>query len=1101
MLSSLWCYRRIHLAVLAGVVVATAVITGALLVGNSVRGSLHDLSLDRLGTIDHVLVAEQPFREALADPFAKLTQTAPLLLVTGSLTAKNNGLSRHATGLSILGCTPGFWTFDSRPPPAPLVGNQIALAEPLADELGVGVGSEILLRVPRVQNLPADSTLGEKNETTTFQRMQVAAVLTDRGLASFSLRPAQTPQRNVFVPLEVLQRMLDCPARINAVAIGAATDDQLQSALQPTLEDFNIRTSQAKSGILSITAKRLVVPTEIVDEVHRALPQTDIQPVITYLANTIKAGERQIPYSTISGVHSLPQLGPLLDETGQPILLADDEILLNDWAAHDLQVQVGDTITLTYYEPETTHGLLQEASPVRLRLHSIVPLMDQDQKPTAASDPQLTPQLPGVTDQQSIRNWELPFELIEPIRPQDEEYWDKYSTTPKAFVSYALAARLWHTRWGTESVLRIPQSENLSASELQQRIAPNPEKNGMFLVPLRTQGLAASQGTTGFAGLFLGFSFFLMASAVMLIALLFRLGTEGRATEAGLLSAIGWNHARLRRAWLGEAAVLAVLGAFLGSMVGIVYARLLIHGLTTWWVSATVTPFIELHVSSSSLLLGFFLGTFFALLTITWSTSKLLQIPSRQLLAGDCRDHYSSRRKNLKDRVLPLLLLVSAILLAAAATRMQGEAQAGAFFGCGVLVLLALLFKLTGLLNKTSSATFKPFQLSLVGLALCNTRRHPGRTLLSVALIALASFLIVALSAFRLAPSVQGTGDFDLMATSDQPIHFDLNTPDGRTALGFTKDDEDLLGDTEFYSLRVRDGEDASCLNLYQTTQPRIIGVPKSFYNHNQFAWSAKASQHMESPWQLLDSSYDDHEIVPVVLDKSTSTYSLHLSGVGAQLTVRGANDRPITLQVAGLLTGSILQGKVLMSETRFLQHFPNTEGHRLFLLRRSQKNGSLDDLAERLESQLVDYGFDVISAEEKLAKFLAVQNTYLSTFQSLGALGLLLGTLGLAVAQIRSVLERRGELALLRSSGFQHKRLALLILCENGLILLIGLGIGCMAALVSLLPHWWLQAASIPWQTLALLLLTIAVVGLTAGSLAVRTTLSVPLLPALRGD
>ena len=53
---SLTHFRWINLAVLLGAGVATAVLTGALLVGDSVRGSLRDLALERLGRIDHALV-------------------------------------------------------------------------------------------------------------------------------------------------------------------------------------------------------------------------------------------------------------------------------------------------------------------------------------------------------------------------------------------------------------------------------------------------------------------------------------------------------------------------------------------------------------------------------------------------------------------------------------------------------------------------------------------------------------------------------------------------------------------------------------------------------------------------------------------------------------------------------------------------------------------------------------------------------------------------------------------------------------------------------------------------------------------------------------
>lgn len=64
---SLRHYWRTNLAVLLGVVAATAVIGGALLVGDSVRDSLRQMSLDRLGSVDHALVAPRFFRQQLGD--------------------------------------------------------------------------------------------------------------------------------------------------------------------------------------------------------------------------------------------------------------------------------------------------------------------------------------------------------------------------------------------------------------------------------------------------------------------------------------------------------------------------------------------------------------------------------------------------------------------------------------------------------------------------------------------------------------------------------------------------------------------------------------------------------------------------------------------------------------------------------------------------------------------------------------------------------------------------------------------------------------------------------------------------------------------------
>jgi len=129
------------------------------------------------------------------------------------------------------------------------------------------------------------------------------------------------------------------------------------------------------------------------------------------------------------------------------------------------------------------------------------------------------------------------------------------------------------------------------------------------------------------------------------------------------------------------------------------------------------------------------------------------------------------------------------------------------------------------------------------------------------------------------------------------------------------------------------------------------------------------------------------------------------------------------------------------------------------------------------------------------------VQNTYLLTFLSLGGLGLLLGTFGLAAVQMRNVLERRSELALLRAAGFRRAVLGWMVTLENALLLVLGLGCGMLAALVAVLPHLLDGRAMIPWDGVAATLAAVLVVGLLAGLLAVRATLRAPLLAALRGE
>jgi len=259
----------------------------------------------------------------------------------------------------------------------------------------------------------------------------------------------------------------------------------------------------------------------------------------------------------------------------------------------------------------------------------------------------------------------------------------------------------------------------------------------------------------------------------------------------------------------------------------------------------------------------------------------------------------------------------------------------------------------------------------------------------------------------------------------------------------------------------------------------------------------------LSNPWFILQRRLgrdrDGVPLVPVVLDAATATYALHLSRRNPTLDVTTDRGETIRLRVIGVLSGSIFQGDLLMSEHNLLRYFPDTSGYRLFLVKAAPDKA--EDIAKTLERSLGNYGLRAETSGRRLDRFLIVQNTYLATFQSLGGLGLLLGTFGLAAVQLRNVLERRGELALLRATGFRRRVLAWLVMLENGLLLVAGLACGVAAAVVAVLPHLLSGTASIPWGSLGGTLLLVLAVGLVAGLGAVRTVLAAPLLAALRGE
>src|SRR5205814_8333035 len=111
------------------------------------------------------------------------------------------------------------------------------------------------------------------------------------------------------------------------------------------------------------------------------------------------------------------------------------------------------------------------------------------------------------------------------------------------------------------------------------------------------------------------------------------------------------------------------------------------------------------------------------------------------------------------------------------------------------------------------------------------------------------------------------------------------------------------------------------------------------------------------------------------------------------------------------------------------------------------------DAIGATIERTAGDLGADATPTAQRLNEFHAVENAYLSTFQTLGGLGLLLGTVGLAAVLLRNVLERRRELALLGAVGYGHARLFVIVIAESALLLAGGLAIGTACALVAVSP------------------------------------------------
>jgi putative ABC transport system permease protein len=1177
---------RMNFAVAAGAAVGTAVLAGALLVGDSMRGSLSNLALDRLGNIDEALIADRFFRVQLAEELSQpddagkmISAAVPAIMLSASMENPTPSRPLRANRVELIGCDQGFWQLGSSlrssnktlcpfenaltPSPSPkgrgevlleplnqapsLKPREIVLNRPLAEKLAVKAGDEVIVRLPRPGAIPADSALGQKRDTVQNFRLTVSDIIPDDGLGCFGLRPTQHVPLNGYIALEWLQEHLEQSGRANAIFVQLQSDEQkapstpgskVQNLLRPKLTDLGLGIEKTAQGYINIASNRMILEPGAEKEILKALTPGPspkgrgedlvVQPAFTYLANTMADGQKSIPYSTITAIDFAEHapLGAFLSADGKPLPpLKDDEIALNAWAADDLGAKPGDEISVTYFEPESVQGQIRESTKT-FRLAAVVQLAG------AAADRALTPTVKGMTDEATMADWDPPFPFdARRVRTQDEKYWDKHSATPKAFVSLAAGRRLWGSRFGKTTSLRVQLPASMSLEDLEKQMSSlDPAALGLVFQPVKQQALAAAAGTTPFNVLFLAFSFFIIAAAVMLVLLLFRLGVEQRAREIGILLALGLKRRQVRRILLGEGFIIALVGGIFGLILGIGYAALMLLGLRTWWLAAVVTPFLQLCITPLSLGVGFVSGILIAIAAIAFSVRGITRIEPRRLLAGQISQETLSlssgrqRRRRMDWAELFLIILIAGTVLVLLLGGLREDYQAAAFFGGGAVVLLSLL----GLvwIRFRSGRTGPAVAVgrgNLLRMALRNAARNPGRSTLTVSLVAAASFLIVAVSAFRLdlrrqIPAIaSGNGGFSLAAETDQPIYQNLDTAQGRAELGFSAEDEKLFAGVRAFSLRVKSGDDASCLNLYRPRQPRLLGLPRQFIDRGGFAWADRGLSQFsrrengtvpfnanENPWTLLrqelgqDSAGVPH--VPVILEKNTANYSLNLwRGPGETFEISDGQGEKIRLQVVALLGNSIFQGDLLLDEAALLKHFSQVAGYRFFLFETPpDKTKTVQTVLERT---LSDYGLTAETTAERLAAFLAVQNTYLSTFQSLGGLGLLLGTLGLAAVQLRNVVERRGELALLRAAGFRRRTLAALVLLENLALLLAGLTCGIISALVAILPHLITHDASIPWLSLAVTLILVLAVGVFAGLLASARVLRAPLLTALREE
>lgn len=1089
---SLSYYWKQQLAVFVGTVVSTAVLAGAMILGDSVRYSLSRLVDMRLGKTQYSIVTGSRFIRAqlASDISAELRMPATSLMLLGGI-AINPETGKRIAAAQVVGIDPGFSAFSLSKLPIVSPGEAI-ISRNTAQRLSLKIGDQFLVRVEKVGLIPVNAPFSPENTSSVAFRLTVAGIATDSMLGRFSLRNNQASPYNIFISRDMLGSQLQMKGLANVILIAddglkVKREQALKAALKKcwNLQDASLRIDAPEgAGYFDLISSRIFIDDTVVGILSGIqLPHVNI---LSYLVNSFKDGHKQTPYSFATAASP-----PLVPES-----IGDNGIIINKWLADDLDAHIDDSMALDYFIIGPLRTLDTRSS--RFLIQGIIPNDGSNEAKL------LMPDFPGLSNAGSCRDWNtgIPVDLKR-IRDKDEKYWKEFKGSPKAYISYKAGRTLWKNRFGSCTAIRF-NTRDIAPDSLKTLLLKklNPQDIGIELVAARQIGSTSAANSVDFGSLFLYLSFFVIAGSILLIILIYVLNTESRKRESAVFAGLGFSRKQITGLRLLESTPVIIAGGFTGSFAGIAYNYFLLAGLNSLWRDAIHTNMLKVKISPLTMVISAVLGIILALISIWWVSWRTLKNPVSGLLKDNSKSSYAgpSPRHILMAWIGISCIGVSIIVLTVSLSS-HAYQNAGLFLTSGGLFLLGSVLSLAFLIARLDYDK-KPM-VNIQRLALKNARRNKIRSLSVILILALGVFIIILTGSYRRTFYGEenilksGSGGYRFWAETSIPLSFNLNTANGKNKLVLDNiKDLDSLHFEQFHSF---EGDDASCLNLNQVQKPRILGIPAKLFDKRQAFSFIQLRKEIDSqhPWKALETSYGNN-IYPAFADQTVIQYGLKKT-IGDTLSYLNERGKPFRLILAGGLDNSVFQGSLLVADDVLLNQFPSIPGSRTMLVDVPSAREKI--VAGILSNSLQDYGIEITTVSARLSEFNSVENTYLAVFMLLGGLGLLMGTFGLGLILIRSMLERKHELALLSAMGFNRNALTKLIFTEYMSLLLAGTGIGIVSALIGILPSLLSPVFTVQSGFLIVIILLILLSGAIWIYVPARSFLRRNLVESLRNE
>lgn len=1062
---SLLYYRRHGTALFLGTVITSAVVTGSLILGDSVRESLKNISLARIGAIRWAMHNPSRYMDfSAARRLEQKTGTAVIPAILTNGIAGIGGGKKRIGGVRVSGVDDRFFALSPAGKPVKISPGSALINRQLARKLDMKKGDEFTLSLAGFTVLPKDSPFSTGDEFAGT-RLKVQDIIGRDDFGEFSLSTDPFSKPAVFMRLDYLADKLGVPGRINTLLVSSGagvkmTVSEIDTSLASVWEFEDTGLSMEAlpdTDLVELTSGRVFISDEVTDTVMRNFPKAES--IFSYFVNSIQKGKKTTPYSIIS---SPPQHG-----SG---IISEEHIIINDWLAADLGAGKGDKLEIEYYVIGFDRRLIVKKS--EFIVHSVIPLKD------SGSNRALMPRFPGLSDAGDCRDWRpgIPVDL-DMIRKKDEDYWDDYRGTPKAFIHPDRARKIWGNQFGNQTGIRFNKEDRTQITDVLRKEL-GPDRFGYYFRDIRHLQLRSSEESVDFSELFLSLSFLIVISSLILTGLFFMFYTGNRYSQIGTLNALGFRKKTIYMFIAAEGLFIGILGSVTGVFAGILYCRIFLYALESIWQAAVGIEVLELYVYPLTAVKGFLLSILFCTLPVMLGLRSLLKKSIAEV----------QRQQFVKVKKLPRVYLmlavgiaVSVLLIPLYTVAVKGSYSPVFFFTAGTLLLAEGILAAFIMLRKLNSVSAGGFTLVTAGLR--SVTRKSGRSLSVIGLFSVGIFMIISISANRnsylkdASERSSGTGGFSFFCRTTHPVTQDMNTAGARRRTGL---DEKKYDSIRFVHMRLLSGDDASCLNPKRTFSPAVLGVKTGeFTSREAFSFSEVSDEiemeGVKNIWELLNKKLPDGSI-PAVADSSVIKWGLGKS-LGDQIGLPDENGSMVKIKLIAGLADSIFQGYVIISEKHFLEHFPSVSGFNVLLV--DGAASGLEGMEDKLLKAFAGYGMDVVSAIERLAVFSSVQNTYLTIFLVLGGLGLILGSIGVGLLMVRNILERKGEMAQLAVLGYAKKLVVRMLLYEHIFLLFVGMAIGTVSGGVAVYPYLLIPGIRIPYILIMTILFSISLVGI----------------------